>query len=446
MHPYVVDAFAEQPLSGNPVAVFFGSDDLNAQQMQRIAREINLSETTFVPRPRRPGSDARVRIFTPICELPFAGHPLLGTVVAPGLRTEGDRLRIETATGVILFSPERAPECADEVAIWASVRRPVPVGQPFDRTGELLQAPGVSTSTLPVEMHVSGPRHVLVGLESTEALAKVNPDHRALSRFPDLAVDCFAGGGTVWRNRTFSPAHGVVEDAATGSAAGPLAIHLGRHGLSTCGRRIEIAQGVEIGRPSPMGALVHGQGDRVDSVEVLGHGVLTVEGRLHVCPVPVDQDLRRGGRPSYRQPLRVAHGHRGSAPPRVPRAACRTDGAAGAVAGARRRPRPTGAPRAGLGHGRPPGPYTVPHRGAGRGDGSRDRLRHPRRQPKVPGTGREPVGVRRPAPEGVHPADHVRRPRAPAVRRGRRSPVVRMACLHACHEHGLLPEPAAGWP
>lgn len=279
MHPYVVvDAFAKQPLSGNPVAVFFGSDDLTAQQMQRIAREMNLSETTFVLRPRRPGSDARVRIFTPVNELPFAGHPLLGTAVALGLRTDADQLRLETAMGVIPFGLERA----GEGALRASMRQPVPVWQPFDRTGELLQALGLGAATLPVEMYVNGPRHVLVGLESTQALSKVDPDHRALSRFPDLAVNCFAGSGSAWRNRMFSPAYGVVEDAATGSAAGPIAIHLARHGPGAYGRHIEITQGVEIGRPSPMGALVHGQGDRVDSVEVFGHGVLTIEGHLHV--------------------------------------------------------------------------------------------------------------------------------------------------------------------
>lgn len=279
MHTYVViDAFARQPLTGNPVAVYFGSDDLTAKQMQRIAREMNLSETTFVLRPRQDGHDAHVRIFTPVNELPFAGHPLLGTAIALGLRTDADHLRIETAMGVIPFDLERA----DGRVVAARMSQPVPVWEPFDRTDELLEALGVSTSTLPVEIYRNGPRHVLVGFESIEALSKVDPDHRALSRFPDMATNCFAGSGASWRNRMFSPAYGVVEDAATGSAAGPIAIHLARHGLSAYGKPIEITQGVEIGRPSPMGALVQGQGDRVDSVEVAGHGVVAMEGVLHV--------------------------------------------------------------------------------------------------------------------------------------------------------------------
>lgn len=279
MHTYVVvDAFARTPLTGNPVAVFFGSDDLTADQMQRIAREMNLSETTFVLQPRQDGTDAHVRIFTPVNELPFAGHPLLGTAIALGRRTDADRLRIETAMGVIPFELRRE----HGVVVAASMYQPVPVWEPFDRAAELLEALGVNDSTLPVEIYRNGPRHVLVGFESVEALSKVDPDHRALARFPDMAANCYAGSGTSWRNRMFSPAYGVVEDAATGSAAGPIAIHLARHGLGAYGQRIEITQGVEIGRPSPMGALVHGEGDRVDSVEVFGHGVITIEGVLHV--------------------------------------------------------------------------------------------------------------------------------------------------------------------
>ncbi|TRO56447.1 PhzF family phenazine biosynthesis protein [Streptomyces sp. IB201691-2A2] len=279
MHEYtVVDAFAHEPLTGNPVAVVLGADDLSGEQMQRIAREMNLSETTFVHRPRQDGNDARVRIFTPVNELPFAGHPLLGTAIALGGRGKARRLRIETAMGVIPFELRRA----HGRVLSASMRQPVPVWEPFERTGELLEALGITASTLPVEIYRNGPRHVLVGLDSIEALSKVDPDHRALSRFSDMATNCYAGQGRSWRNRMFSPAYGVVEDAATGSAAGPIAIHLARRGLIEYGRPVTITQGVEIGRPSPMGALVHGRGENVTSVEVSGPGVVTIEGVLHV--------------------------------------------------------------------------------------------------------------------------------------------------------------------
>ncbi|WP_328891985.1 PhzF family phenazine biosynthesis protein [Streptomyces sp. NBC_00316] len=280
MHTYVVvDAFGQEPLNGNPVAVYFEADDLSGEQMQRIAREMNLSETTFVLRPQHEHHDAHVRIFTPVNELPFAGHPLLGTAIALGSRTtDGDRLVIETARGTVPFELRRV----EGKVVGASMRQPVPTWEPFDRADELLEALGVKDSTLPVEAYRNGPRHVLVGLRSIEALSKLDPDHRALARFPDMAANCYAGKGSAWRNRMFSPAYGVVEDAATGSAAGPIAIHLARHGRIAYGQRIQILQGVEIGRPSPMDALAHGAGDHVTSVEVSGPGVLTMEGVLHV--------------------------------------------------------------------------------------------------------------------------------------------------------------------
>ncbi|MFI9346018.1 PhzF family phenazine biosynthesis protein [Streptomyces sp. NPDC052773] len=278
MHRYVVvDAFATEPLQGNPVAVFFDADDIPGERMQRIAREMNLSETTFVLTPRD-GGDARIRIFTPVNELPFAGHPLLGTAIALGDESGHKELRLETRMGTIPFEVDHA----DGRAVAARMRQPVPTWEPFEEADELLDALGVKTSTLPVEIYRNGPRHVFVGLESFEALSALHPDHRALSRFPDMAANCFAGSGTKWRSRMFSPAYGVVEDAATGSAAGPLAIHLARHGLAGYGQRIEIVQGVDMGRPSPMLARAEGTGDRVTSVEVGGSGAVFAQGTARV--------------------------------------------------------------------------------------------------------------------------------------------------------------------
>ncbi|MFJ6750245.1 PhzF family phenazine biosynthesis protein [Streptomyces sp. NPDC091266] len=274
MHRYaVVDAFADEPLRGNPVAVFFDADDLSAAQMQRIAREMNLSETTFVLAAQH-GGDARIRIFTPVNELPFAGHPMLGTAIALGAESDRDRLMLETAMGTVPFELDRA----DGEVVATRMRQPVPTWEPFARADELLAALGVKTSTLPVEIYRNGPRHVFVGFESVEALSEVEPDHRALARFPDMATNCFAGSGTHWRSRMFSPAYGVVEDAATGSAAGPLAIHLARHGHLPYGQPIEILQGVEIGRPSLMLARAEGAGESFHSVEVGGAGALFARG------------------------------------------------------------------------------------------------------------------------------------------------------------------------
>ncbi|MEV5847805.1 PhzF family phenazine biosynthesis isomerase [Streptomyces sp. NPDC051985] len=277
MHEYVVvDAFAGRPLEGNPVAVFFDAADLTAELMQRIARELNLSEVTFVL-PAERGGDARIRIFTPVNELPFAGHPLLGTAVALGRALDRERLRLETAMGVFPFGIRY-----DGAVAVVEMRQPVPTWAPYEHAGELLAALGVESSTLPVDVYRNGPRHVFVGLPDIEALSALDPDRRALARFPDMAANCFAGAGTRWRTRMFSPAYGVVEDAATGSAAGPLAVHLARHGLGGYGRELEILQGVDMGRPSRMLATAEGSPDRIDEIRVAGQGVVVARGTLHV--------------------------------------------------------------------------------------------------------------------------------------------------------------------
>jgi trans-2,3-dihydro-3-hydroxyanthranilate isomerase len=272
----IADVFTETPLEGNPVAVFLDADGLPAERMQHIAREMNLSETTFVLPPER-GGDARVRIFTPVNELPFAGHPTLGTATVLGGTADWDRITLETHMGLIPFDFDR-----ENGHVTARMRQPIPSWGPYEHADTLLAALGVQSSTLPVEIYHNGPRHVFVGLESIEALSAMRPDHRALSTLPDVAANCFAGSGEHWRMRMFSPAYGVVEDAATGSAAGPLGVHLARHGLAPHGRRIQILQGVEIGRPSTMVALVHGEGDRIDTVEVSGSVVVVGRGALRM--------------------------------------------------------------------------------------------------------------------------------------------------------------------
>ncbi|WP_344682046.1 PhzF family phenazine biosynthesis isomerase [Saccharopolyspora taberi] len=278
MRNYVVaDVFANRPLHGNPVAVFLDAEGLSPELMQRIAREMNLSETTFVL-PAEADGDVRVRIFTPVNELPFAGHPTLGTAIALGETFSGDRLGMETHMGTIPFDLKRE----GGRVVSASMRQPVPDWWEFERADELLAALGLEKSTLPVEIYRNGPRHVFVGLESVAALSAVNPDHRALADFPDMATNCFAGSGSQWRSRMFSPAYGVVEDAATGSAAGPLALHLIRHGLVEYGQPVTITQGVEIGRASVMHSVITGSTAGIDDIAVSGEAVVVARGQLMV--------------------------------------------------------------------------------------------------------------------------------------------------------------------
>lgn len=252
MHHYViVNAFSNRVLAGNPVAVFFDCDDLEPEIMQRVAAEMRLSESTFVSRPRH-GGDVQVRIFTPVNELAFAGHPLLGTALALSLRLQKTTLNIETEKGVFPFTLEYTQLGHDLPVAHVEMRQPSPVIQLYAQAETLLDALGLSNSTLPVEQYDVGPRHVFVGTADMATLATLNPDQRALAKHKNIAALCFCRDGDTWRLRMFSPAYGVVEDAATGSAAGPLALHLARHGWSDYGQSLEIWQGIEMGHPSKM--------------------------------------------------------------------------------------------------------------------------------------------------------------------------------------------------
>jgi len=142
----------------------------------------------------------------------------------------------------------------------------------------VLAALGIERSLLPVEVYVNGPNHVYVQLSDEAAVAALQPDLAALDTHDRLGTNCFAGSGTRWKTRMFSPSLGVTEDPATGSAAGPLAVHLGRHGVVPYGTAIEIHQGAEIGRPSVLHARAHGP----DTAEVGGSAVVVGRGHYRV--------------------------------------------------------------------------------------------------------------------------------------------------------------------
>ena len=245
--------------------------------MQRIAREMNLSETVFVL-PPTDGADARIRIFTPFGELPFAGHPTLGSAFVLGEQTDRDVIRLETGAGVI---PVEFVRQGGRI-VSGRMQQPIPSWEAYRRVEELLAALGVESAQLPVEAYRNGPLHVYVALDTEEAVAALEPDLGALAALPGLGVICFAGSGAHWKMRAFAPAHGVSEDPATGSAAGPLAVHLARHGRIAFGQEIEISQGAEIGRPSKLHARVDGDGERIDKVEVAGSAVVVAHGEFGV--------------------------------------------------------------------------------------------------------------------------------------------------------------------
>jgi trans-2,3-dihydro-3-hydroxyanthranilate isomerase len=272
----VADVFTDTALQGNQLAVFTDARELPEERLQRLARELNLSETVFVY-PAEAGGHAKIRIFTPTTEVPFAGHPTLGSAFVLGGPLQLEEIRLETGAGVIPVRLER--EGARITFGW--MIQPVPTVVGYEARDELLAALGVEGSTLPIEVYDNGLQHVYVALGSEEEVAALEPDMTALARLPDvLGVNCFAGSGTRWKTRMFAPGGGVPEDPATGSAAGPLACHLARHGRIAFGDEIEISQGAEIKRPSKLYARVTGSPERIEKVEVGGSAVVVARGEF----------------------------------------------------------------------------------------------------------------------------------------------------------------------
>jgi trans-2,3-dihydro-3-hydroxyanthranilate isomerase len=273
----LLDVFAEAPLQGNQLAVLTDARGIERETMQSIARELKLSETVFVL-PPEDGGDVRVRIFTPAAELPFAGHPVLGSAVIVARALGRSEVVLETGAGRVVV------EVLLEGAVAASgrMRQPIPTWEAFDGESQLLAALGVERPSMPVEVYCNGPRHVFVGLESPQAVAALEPNTAALAALGEIGVSCFAGAGGSWKTRMFAPGLGVAEDPATGSAAGPLAVHLARHGRIAFGMEIEISQGVEMNRASLLRARATGTGDRIESVEVAGRAVVIGRGELQM--------------------------------------------------------------------------------------------------------------------------------------------------------------------
>lgn len=276
----IADVFCHAPLEGNPVAVFTDGDGLSSELMQRTARELNLSETVFVLPPDDGEADARIRIFTPSIELPFAGHPTLGTAVVLAHARGLDAVALRCAAGLVPVTVHRD---ADGSAGEGEMDQPIPTWEPFGRERELLAAVGVARSELAVEVYDNGPRHAFVMLESADAVAALAPDQAGLAALGAVGVSCFAllDGGRV-KTRMFGPGLGVAEDPATGSAAGPLAVHLARHGRVAFGQSLEIHQGAEIGRPSLLCAVAEGSAEAVSRVAVSGGTVIVARGEYRL--------------------------------------------------------------------------------------------------------------------------------------------------------------------
>jgi trans-2,3-dihydro-3-hydroxyanthranilate isomerase len=273
----VADVFTDRALHGNQLAVFTDARGLDDEAMQRLAFEIGFSETTFVL-PAEQGGTVRIRIFTPKTELPFAGHPCLGTAWVLAAPLQRGVVELETASGIVPVELDRD----DSGAIaFGRMEQPLPTVEPHPEPEPLLAALGVEASRLPVERYDNGVRFTFVALGSEDEVAALRPDFATLEEL-GVFVSCFAGSGVAWKTRMFAPVAGVLEDPATGSAAGPLAVHVCRHGLAEWGEWIEISQGVEIDRSSTLFALADRRDGELSRVAVGGRAVVVARGEFRL--------------------------------------------------------------------------------------------------------------------------------------------------------------------
>ena len=275
---FVADVFTGTPLEGNQLGIFPDGRGLDGDLMLKATRELKFSESVFFLPPGDPQVDAHVRIFTPGGEIPFAGHPTLGSAWLLGELLGKQTITLRTGAGLV---PVELKWDGDTIT-FGQMSQPVPAWEPYDRTAELLATLGIVEYGLPVETYVNGPRNVYVEIPTETALDALEPDMQALARLP-VNVSCYTKTAGGWSSRMFAPALGVQEDPATGSAAGPLAVHLARHGRIEFGEEIEIRQGAQINRPSVLYARAEGTAGAVERVLVGGRAVIVARGEYRLA-------------------------------------------------------------------------------------------------------------------------------------------------------------------
>jgi trans-2,3-dihydro-3-hydroxyanthranilate isomerase len=258
-----VDVFTDRPLAGNPLAVVLEADGLSDKAMQAIARETNLSETTFVFPPEKREHAAKVRIFTPYVELPFAGHPTVGTgwvLLDEGLvSSDASAFTLEEGVGPI---PVRVDRGGGEVVLWMS-HPPVKFGEVIEERDDMAAALGLTVDDLrtevPIQTVSTGVPFLYVALKDVAAVDRAVSSGEALTimldpyGLPPVFLFASAGGNRVY-SRMFGPhsATRIVEDPATGSASGPLGAFAVRYGLIARSPDVSIVseQGTKMGRQS----------------------------------------------------------------------------------------------------------------------------------------------------------------------------------------------------
>jgi trans-2,3-dihydro-3-hydroxyanthranilate isomerase len=294
-----LDVFTDRLFGGNQLAVFLDARDLSAETMQAVAKEMNFSESTFILPPERPDTSVRMRIFTPGSELPMAGHPTVGSTFALAhagvIAASTERFVFGLGVGPTPVTLEWRDGDLDFV--WMTQLPPTFVNPLVDR---MLTARALSLAAdalmpeLPIQVVSCGLPYVLVPLTTRRAVDAAVLDRPAYDELMDRTPG--SGGGlflfspekgsdeATAYSRMFAPAHGVLEDPATGSASGPLGCYLVSHALvgpDQAGAMLSL-QGVKMGRPSHVHVSIGVQGGEIASVRVGGRAVLAGEGTLFI--------------------------------------------------------------------------------------------------------------------------------------------------------------------
>ena len=289
------DVFTDEALAGNQLAVFFNARSVLPERMQRIAREMNFSETTFVLPAETPGTDARIRIFTPGTEMPMAGHPTIGSTFALAhvgfIPTGAPRFVCQLGVGPVPVDLEWKGR--DLSFAWMTQMNPT-FESPVPYRSDVATAIGLEESDLvadlPVQAVSCGMPFLMVPLRDRATVDRAIVDASAFRRLCertaiDMPIFLFSFmHPAAAHSRMFAPELGIVEDPATGIASGPLGCYLVQHGLveGEQARHIISMQGVAMGRPSKIHISIQGARDAITQVKVGGQAVLVARGELLV--------------------------------------------------------------------------------------------------------------------------------------------------------------------
>lgn len=288
---YHVDVFTQQKFGGNQLAVFFDCDGLTTEQLQTLANEMNFAESSFVLPPTDPANDHQVRIFTPSIEMPMAGHPTIGTafVLHALERTNGEFLRFEEQVGLVPVAIE--PQANTSPRFWMTQRNPTFTDLSIS-TDAIVQVLRVSAESLHPNLRPQivdcGVPYLIMPLVSRAAVDQVViQPHLRQALSPELhnGIYVFALDPTNEQHHAYcrmfgDESLGIVEDVATGSAAGPLACYLTQHGVVGDGVTLGLEQGYAMGRPSQIYARIEQYNGSISKVEVGGHAVYVGQGTL----------------------------------------------------------------------------------------------------------------------------------------------------------------------